>query len=514
MKKIKYLAIFLVTLAGGCKKVDDFLAEAPSKTAALQITTVDQLEQLLNSYTIFAQEANQQACYGTDDYYTSKAIYDARPSIYGTTKVQWALWDTAFLASQATTNITDGNYWANEFKKIFYANTVLEYLPKVAGGTAEQKANLKAEACLIRAYSYWELANTYCLPYTDATKNELGLPIRLSINFEENVERQPLSKVYEQIESDLTEALKTTAPLIQNGKPRAYRGNKAAANGFAARYWLSRFDYTKAIQYANAALAESSVLVNYNTDMRFSAITATFTLLPSNTTYTVQYPYTHEARIVADPTYILNWKEWYYVRSLTENGWWWTPSPDLLALYDQTNDLRYKYHMVKGYSYDRGMTNPSYDYPGYVFFYKEDVPAGPRTAEMLLIKAEAEAHNGNVGPAMDALNTLRASRMLPGSWVNLTATSKDDAITKVAQERRREMPFSMRWFDLRRYNNNEYPGDDVTLAKTFYPYTTAGVVATQPVQTYTLDKNSRRWAAPIPGTEIISGRGVLKQNTY
>jgi len=72
----------------------------------------------------------------------------------------------------------------------------------------------------------------------------------------------------------------------------------------------------------------------------------------------------------------------------------------------------------------------------------------------------------------------------------------------------------MRWFDLRRYNNNEYPNDDVALTKTFYPYTTAGAVTTQPVQTYTLAKNSRRWAAPIPGTEIISGRGVLKQNTY
>ena len=211
---------------------------------------------------------------------------------------------------------------------------------------------------------------------------------------------------------------------------------------------------------------------------------------------------------------MIGWKEFLYFRMLNHESWWYIPSEDLLSLYDQTNDLRYKYHIVEGYSYDRGMTNPAYSYPGYIFFFKDRVPSGPTVAEMYLIKAEALARTNDISGAMTALNTLRAKRMTPGAWVNLSASSSQEAIQHVIDERRREMPFSQRWFDLRRYNNNEDPNDDVIPTKTFYPYTISSVLTSEPVQTYTLPKNSRRWAAPLPRTEIISSEGVIEQNTY
>jgi hypothetical protein len=211
---------------------------------------------------------------------------------------------------------------------------------------------------------------------------------------------------------------------------------------------------------------------------------------------------------------MLGWKEFLYFRMLYHESWWYIPSQELLNLYDQAHDLRYKYHIVEGYSYDRGATKPSYNYPGYIFFFKDRLPSGPTVAEMLLIKAEAMAHTGDVQGAMSQLNILRAKRMVPGSWVNITATDKDDAIKKVTDERRREMPFVQRWFDIRRYNNNEYANDDINLSKTFYPYTVSAVLNTQPVKTYSLPKGSRRWAAPLPRTEIISSNGVIQQNTY
>jgi len=90
-------------------------------------------------------------------------------------------------------------------------------------------------------------------------------------------------------------------------------------------------------------------------------------------------------------------------RMLNNANWWYIPSPSLLALYDQAHDLRYLYHIVEGYSYDRGMTNPSYDYPGYIFFYKDRIPSGPTVAEILLIKAETLARTGDITGAMTAL---------------------------------------------------------------------------------------------------------------
>lgn len=507
LRSIFFLSGLLTVLS--CNKVDDYLGAQPSKTTSLVITTTAQLEALLNNYGQFYSEGNRTAIYSTDDYGLTQTLYDAKPGTFSSmATIEFMLWDTEFLPDDIREV-----FWSNEFKKIFNANLVLNNLDKVTG-TDQEKAILKADAHFIRAYSYWVLANTYCLPYTEANKDETGLPIKLSTSFEESFKRQPLHVVYELIESDLEEALKTPVSLVQNGKARHWRANKAGVNGFAARYWLNRFDYQKALDYATAALSEYSTLVNYNSEMHYG-IAQTLTLdggTPQQQSFTIQYPYTHDNQI--DFTDMLGWKEFLYFRMLNHESWWYIPSQELLNLYDQDHDLRYKYHIVEGYSYDRGMTKPSYNYPGYVFFFKDRIPSGPTVAEMYLIKAEALARMNKPTEAMAQLNILRASRMEPGPWVDLTAANQDDAIMKVIDERRREMPFVQRWYDIRRYNNNDYPGDDVNLSKTFYPYTVANVQTSSPVKTYSLNKGSRRWAAPIPRTEIISSNGEIEQNTY
>ncbi len=500
---------FCISVAS-CKKVDNFLAAAPSKTTSLVVSTTGQLDAMLNNYSsIFYSEGNRNAIYSTDDYDLSKALYDARPATFSSmATIEFMLWDIPFLPDD-----TREVFWSNEYRKIFYANMVLSNLDNVEGTDAE-KSVLKADAHFVRAYSMWQLVNTYALPYTAANKNEPGIPIKLSTSFEESFARQPIEKVYQQIEADLAEALKISVPLVQNGKPRHWRASKAGVNGFAARYYLNRWNYAKALEYANAALAEYNTLVDYNTEMKYGN-SQTLTLnagTPQQQSFTIQYPYTHNNQ--TDFTDMLAWKEFLYFRMLNHESWWYIPSQQLLALYDQEHDLRYKYHIVEGYSYDRGMTKPAYDYPGYIFFFKDRIPSGPTVAEMYLTKAEAMARTGDINGAMTALNTLRAKRMTPGSWVTLTATSKDDAIKKVIEERRREMPFVQRWFDIRRYNNNDDPNDDVTPTKVFYPYTNSAVLTNQPVKTYTIEKNSRRWAAPLPRTEIISSQGVIEQNTY
>ena len=137
---------------------------------------------------------------------------------------------------------------------------------------------------------------------------------------------------------------------------------------------------------------------------------------------------------------------------------------------------------------------------------------------MLLTKAECQAREGNFAEAMVTVNQLRAVRMdntAPAERINLSASSQQEAITKILEERRREMPFSMRWYDIRRLNNNEDANDDVpALTRQFYPYNNSSVLTKEPVQTYTLEKNSRRFAQPILNTEIETSQGVIQQNTY
>ncbi len=505
-KKIICSGLILSALIVILPSCDKFLEERPSKNSSLVVTTVEQLDALLDNYSTFYQEGNRTAIYSTDDFGWFTNLYDARPGTFSMALVEFALWDKQYLPDDGRET-----FWSNEYKKIFNANLVLAYLNKVSGSDAD-KLRLKADAHLIRAYSYWELVNTYSLPYTDANKNEPGLPIKLGTSFDEPIARQPISAVYQQIEEDLTEALKITTPLVQNGIARHWRANTAAVNGFAARYYLNRNDYTKALQYANTALSEYSTLVDYNTDFKYGkSQTITINPGPNQQTVTLQYPYTHDQQ--TDLTDYIGWKEFYYFRMLYHESWWYIPSQELLSLYDQTNDLRYRYHIVEQYSYDRTLTNPAYDYPGYIFFYKDRIPSGPSVAEAILIKAESLARTGQVAAAITAVNQLYSKRTIKGTPA-LTASSQAEAIQVILKERRRELPFTQRWFDIRRFNNNDDPNDDVVLTKTFYPYNASSVLNTQAPIIYTLPKDSRRFAAPLPRTEIISSNGVIEQNTY
>lgn len=504
LSKALILTVFC-TLLFSCKK---FLEEPPSKTSALVVKTTAQLSALLNNQNTFYSEENMTQTYGTDDCGFTLELYNGGRSTFNTlSTIQFATWDSQYIPDASRDNL-----WNGEYAKIFAANMALSTLNDVSG-TDEEKAFIRADAHFIRAYSYWILANTYCLPYTEANKNELGLPLKISTSFEEPIQRQSLEKVYQQIESDLAEALKTSVSLTQTGKPRHWRASKAGVNGFASRYYLNRNNYAKAIEHANAALADYNVLVDYNTDMRYGR-DGIVNINPGTSqaqTVTIKYPYTHDNQ---DQTDMIQWKEFLYYRVLTNSNWWYIPSQQLLNLYDKTNDLRYQYHIVENYSYDRRMTNPSYDYPGYIFFYKQWIPSGPTVAEVLLTKAEAQARSNDPSGAMTTINLLRSKRFKTGSAYMLSAIDKNDAIKKVLEERRREMPFVQRWFDIRRFNNNDDPNDDVEITRSFYPYTGSGVLVNQPAKTYTLPKNSRRFAVPISKAEIVSSNGAIQQNTY
>jgi hypothetical protein len=506
------LAFLFAFLFAGC---NDFLDKAPSKTSSLVVSTVEQLDAMLANYSSFYQLADRSSIHGTDDTGIPPELYATRPGAIPVGDVQYYLWDVDNLIYDMR-----ASFWANEYRKIFYANMVLQNLGSVSGDAA-LKAELKAEAHLIRAYSYLELANIYCLPLNENTKNELGLPLKQSTSFEELSTRNTLEETHALIESDIEEAFKTTTPLLKDGRVRYWRGNTAAVNAFASRYWLGQSDYDKALEYANAALNLHADLVDYNTEMHYSERPpTTYTLDPTDPdkrrTVQLKFPYTHDNQ--TDMSDMLGWKEFYYFRLLYYDSWWYVPSGELLDLYGRdTMDLRYRYHVVEGYSYDRLMTSPSYDYPGYIFFFKDRIPSGPTVAEMILTKAECLARTGNVSDAMSTVNQLRVKRMdasLPANEINLSASTPGDALKKILEERRREMPFTRRWFDIRRLNNNDDPNDDVTLSRQFFPYTNSAVLTSEPLQTYTLPKDSRRYAVPIPDTEIISSDGKLKQNTY
>ena len=490
---------------------DDYLDKQPSKGSGIPITEYEHLSGILSRYSSFNSESNHQFIFSTDSYEIIPELYMANPGVFADDVLSQSLWEVEYLYN----NDDNKSYWGNEFSTMYTANLVLSYVGDI-NATEDQKSELKAESHLMRAYSYFNLVNTYCLPYTEKTKNELGLPLKKTTSYEEDLTRVSLEKTYQFIEEDIKKALKVKASAKAN---RRWRGNVAAANGLAARFYLLLGDYEKAMQYANTALSDYSELVDYNSDMSFVSYDELINAYTGNSEYvTIDYPYTSDVNTGADAVSIANYKGNYYDRLVYNSAGrgWYVPSQKLLNLYNHDYDLRYKYHMVEDYSYAKGMDDPAYSYPGYIEWGYQ-ISSGPCTSEMLLIKAECLARQNKIAEAMSVVNQLRVSRFstdTPAEILNLTAASKEEAVNLIIDERQREMPFTQRWFDIRRCNSNQESYDDIVLEKQFFPVNKFGPLTNDPMQVYKLENGSRRYAIPIPADEIDASRGVIKQNTY
>lgn len=477
------LLVVMCVFVSSCEK---YLDEPPSKSSSVLISTTQHLDALLDNYSSMGVEPHGLTrIISTDDIGFTPDLPSNAPTHYGSAVAFFpAVWDRAYMEGNAN------NDWTFQWGRIFTANLILSSLEKVSGPEAD-KTRLKSEAHYIRAYAYWILANTYCLPFTNANRDEPGLPLKLSTSFEEDLTRAPLYRIYELIESDLAEALKTTRPLSEGGVSQSWRANTAGVNAFAARYYLHRNDYEQAEKYATLSLNAYDVLVDYNTEMGYHT---TLTIFPS--TYSM-----------VDIT----WKEFTSYRVASTFGLI-IPSDDLMDLYDKDNDLRYTYHFVEGGPAYSGVTTA--DDISYSFFGTGNVPSGTTVAEVLLTKAEALARMDRVPEAMNAVNLLRSRRIKAGTAHEFTASDKAVATSKILEERRRELPFAMRWFDLRRLNHNEDPADNKTLTREFYPISITGADTGAPLMTYTLEPGSRKYAIMIPRTDVIASQDKITQNTY
>lgn len=509
-KTYRYIVtLLLITAFFSC---DDFLEENPSKNDSVTPESLEDFEALLNNYNEFYQESIYPLIFSSDDFELTTTMFDNFNRAYSASDAIYGTWNTELAANESARF----SGWPAEWEKVFTANYIIEQIDGVAA-SEEEKANIKAECYFIRAYSYFVLANVFCLPYSDANLDELGLPIKQTTSFSESTARATLGETYNFIESDLMNALEITRSFgTENGLNNSWRASTAAVNGFAARFYLALNNYSLAQEYAQKALDEYNTLRNYNTGMRFSDIPSFATIFnPAPEQVEIFYPYTHDQQRVVEDR--LEFGESYYFRMLVHPAWAYWPSQDLLSLYDEDYDLRYKFHVVENYSYTRGAISPPFSYPGYIFFFKSDIPNGPSVPEMLLIKAECQIRQNAWAEGLETANILRAARMdasAPTNAINLTAASQEEALTKIIEERRREMPFVHRWYDIKRYNNNDNPADDVILSRTFYPFNSSAIFGGETPVTTTLDVKSRKYAFPIPNEEILISNGELEQNQY
>ena len=131
----------------------------------------------------------------------------------------------------------------------------------------------------------------------------------------------------------------------------------------------------------------------------------------------------------------------------------------------------------------------------------------PSVPEMMLIKAECIARGIKGDESADAILKRLRSNRFPSSYTdNIGGTLKD-----VLDERRRELAFVIRWYDLKRYNALDDTGvpeySSIPVKKLMYNNVQD---LTSGVKIYELKPNDPKYAIPIPERRNINIRMETK----
>jgi hypothetical protein len=411
-------------------------------------TTLNDCRLLLDDYGImnsgypFVGEAAADNYYYSDNDFSSFTDIDIKENYLWAPQAQYK------------------NQWYGTYRIIYNANLVLQVLSKLPN-SGEEYNNLKGSALFFRAFGYYHLTQLYTKPYDVTTAGtDLGLPLRLSPDVDDKIQRASLQQTYDQIFSDLNAAV-DLLPLHTDIKSRP---NKIAAYGALARAYLAIQNYIIAGNMADESLKRYSTLMDYKNLTRITLFNPEV-IFQANA---------NGPSSLFGPTVVK-------VDEGLRNSY-------------QANDRR----SILFFRANTGGNAGTFSFIGsYNGAASSSLFTGIATDELYLIRAECRARAGNATLAMDDLNTLLRNRY-DNTYVNLTAINADDALAKILTERRKELIFrNQRWTDLRRLNKD--PRFAITLRRT-----------KNTVPHGALLPNDLRYTLLIPYIEEINQSGIVQ----
>lgn len=228
----------LVLLALGTTSCNKFLSENPDLRAELNTST--KIRELLTSaypqasYVAFTEAASDNA----DDKGPERPYDAVNADPWKFKDVISTDWDTPIY------------YWTQSYSAIAAANVAIEAYFKLPDGLKDP--SILGEAYLARAYAHFMLVTLYANTYDPLTaKTDPGIPYvkEAGKTVIKKYDRSTVEDIYAQIQRDIEDGI----PLINDAKyvKAKYHFTKAAANAFAARFFLFKKDYLKVIEYAD-----------------------------------------------------------------------------------------------------------------------------------------------------------------------------------------------------------------------------------------------------------------------
>lgn len=319
---------------------------------------------------------------------------------------------------------TEGE-WLTSYRFIYYCNTVLEGLQKIKRNVQNQAVwdKLKGEALFFRAKCHLNVANIWAEAYDEnSAATDLGIPLRLTTDFNEQSVRASMRDTYNQIVSDLTEAVN----LLPVEPSHVVRPSLPAAYGLLARVYLFMRDYPKCLENASACLALKNDLLDYN-----------------------------DVSGENDYSFDIFNDEVLYHSYISTSGLFGKVNESLFDMYEP-DDLRKSLF----FNDENGGTYPfTGSYYGRGTFF-----SGIAVDEVYLMRAECLARNGDVDNAISDLNTLLEKRYRFGSFEPYRITDKTKLLDIILDERRKELVFrGIRWPDVKRLNRE---GENISMTRT------------------------------------------------
>lgn len=430
-----YITLVLVLLSTGCKK---FLDAKPDQKLAIP-STLEDLQSLLDHTITYIEDPNPGQM-SSDDFYLSSADWKSLASEYDKNMY---IWNKSDLFSP---NV---NPWSTCYNSIYYCNAVLETLEKIERTSKNAVAwdDIKGQALYFRGRRLLHASYIWMMPYDKNTSaSDLGLPLRLTTNFNELSVRATAAETYDQLLKDIRIAI----PLLPAKSFAKTRASRAAAYALLSRAYLSMRDYQPAFNYADSALQISSELLDFN-DLDSSL---PMPLVRFNTEVIVENLMSEDQAM-----------------NLTRAK----VNPELYRLYDD-HDLRKQVFFQKN-------KDASYSFKGR-FGQGATLFSGMSTNELYLTRAECSVRLGKTSDALNDLNALLIKRYHKDNFNRVQITDQRQLLNVILLERRKELLFrGIRWIDIRRLNKEE-----------------ADIILTREIdgKVYILLPNEPRYALPIP----------------
>lgn len=452
--RVIYILIFALML-GSCS---DFLEEK-SQDLRIPKSVVEYKELIFGECLDKEMNLNSYLDVMSDDV-TER--FTPHSSVSGDYRIKhWAYYTWQHDPEMGKGNVyTSDDAWKEYYSRILLCNILTNKLEEMEG-KPEEKMDIEAEACFVKAYSYFMLANIYGQPYVDenSAKNDKCVPLNYETGVVDKIfKRASVAEVYEEIEKNILRSIKL---FKASGLEKTiFRPNLDAAYLLASRVFLFQKKNEKAKNYADTLIMHKGDRVH---DMNQG----------------VKQPYfsKHNTEIL--------FSFGHYYNSGFEAGVkaQFGPSDKLLESFDD-GDLR------------RTELFDQYDAPRKWYEDADAYGISFRITEAYLNRAEACVEMNSMGNVKSDIETIRKNRM-PDYAIEVN--SQDEARAIVRKERRCELCFEgFRWFDLRRWGRPE-------IKHSFSDEDGKNTIV------YTLNANSKAYTLPVP-KNIIDRNPTLDDN--